>query len=445
MAEFRLKRGHTIQLQGDTTVMTLQKTAAMDTAAVRPADIQGFKAKPAVQEGDKVKIGTPLAVHKYDERVRLVSSISGTVKRLVRGKRRVLKEVVVENDRRNREEKITVPAPSSSRSKIRDTLLESGLFPYIRQRPFADLANPDVVPRDIFINGVTTAPLALESDIIFDEFSKEIKRGLTALCKLTDGTVHLSLKPDLSPRVPVIKNVQTHTFYGKHPAGSVGVQIHHLAPIRGRSDVVWTLDLTVLVLIGRLFTEKAVPRDTIVKVAGPAAIRPSHVRVPLGAPVANIIGNTKPDSRIILGDVLTGVNVSSSEHLAWDTSLLSVISEPKTPRFMGWMMPGFRANSFHRLFVSSFFPGFKTAPDASVNGSRRPFIATGVYEKVLPMDIYPDFLFKAILAGDIEEMEGLGIYELAEEDVALCEYVCPSKQELQTLLRQGLEYVKKEG
>ncbi len=454
MADVQLSKGYHLRLEGSASPV-IEDAQFPDRIAVKPGDFTGLKIKMLVEPGDVVKVGSPLFSKKENASILFTSPVSGKVIEVTRGDRRVIREVVIETD--GKQKKISVKIPDSKisslkREEIIPLLLKTGLFSYLIQRPFGKIADPEIIPRDIFISAMNTAPLSADCNIITAGKEKEIKAGIEVLKKLTGGKVHISL--DSSKEHPLkavesLKDIEKHYFRGPHPAGNTGVQIHHISPIKGKDDIVWTISTQGVLDIGHLFLQKEIPTERIVAVAGSAAINRKYYRTIRGAQIFSFIPEHYEENiRFISGNVLTGEQVSQEGFLSFYDNVVSIIHEPEKYEFLGWTTFGSKKLSLSRTFLSYYLslmkPDMHFEQKASVNGGKRAFIVSGVYEKVLPMDILPVFLLKAILAEDIEEMEGLGIYEVIEEDLALCEYVDPSKNDIQKILRQGLDLIERE-
>ncbi len=446
MATIKLKRGYDIPLEG-VAAAEVEDAPAPATAAIKPRDFHGLIARLDIEEGDSVKIGTPLFHDKTFTDVLFTSPVSGMVVNVNRGARRAIEEVIIRRSGSNAES-FEVPNPSAGRDAVLAALLRAGLFPFFVQRPLARLANPADTPRDIFVAVHDTAPLAAQPAPLLAGREEHFAAGIAALAALTPGTVYVGVGPDTPalPDLSALGNVQVHTFVGPHPSGNVGVHIHHLAPIAGRSDVVWTCCLKGVLMIGALFATGALDPAVTVAVAGSAAAEPRYLRTVHGAQVDALTGDL-PDREIryISGNPLTGRRISPAGYLGFFDSTLTLLPEVVEPELLGWVLPGFKAGSRSRTFLSSWLaPSRPVRKHTGLHGGERAFIATGIYREVLPMDLYPEFLMKSILAEDIPEMEGLGIHEIAEEDVALCEYICPSKIEWQQITRRGLDFIERE-
>lgn len=419
--------------------------------AIKPPDFRGIIARPDVQPGDAVKVGSPLFHDKEHEDFLFTSPVSGTVTEVERGARRAIQKVVVEPDGRQDAAPLDPPAlASAGRGQVLDALKRSGLLAAITQRPLAVAPDPMVAPRDIFVPAMDTAPLTADCALLLRGSEDAFRTGLQALSRLTDGHLHLCTDGELElPEVENVDRLERHVFRGPHPAGNAGVHIHHVAPIANRTDAVWVCPLQGVILIGRLFDEGRLVPDIVVASTGSSAPRHTHVRTVLGAPVQTVTGGLADhEARYISGNPLTGSPVGADGFVSFMDTSVTVLPEHHGHKLMGWAMPRLTTASRSRTFPSAWVPalfgrnGFTATTE--LHGGERAFIATGIYRDVLPMDVYPEFLMKSILADDIPEMEGLGIYELAEEDVALCEYICPSKIRWQEILRRGLDLIQRE-
>ena len=445
----KLRKGLDINLRGKAEPR-LSESARAATYALLPSDFEGVTPKMLVKEGDTVKAGTPLFFSKNDPRVLFASPVSGTVQAVNRGEKRRILSVTVAADAQQSCEKFETPdTAKASREQIVDTLLKSGLWPLIIQRPYGIIASPDDTPRDIFVSAFDTAPLAPDCEFVLKGEEKNLQKGVDVLARLTSGKVHVSVLAGKEAAGAALKGVELHTFAGKHPAGNVGVQIHHIAPVN-KGEKVWTVNNQDVAIIGRLFNEGCVDMTRTVAVAGSEVEAPHYVRTIAGAPVASVVGGSiKPQAegrkvRIISGNVLTGTATPADGFLGFYANMVTVIPEGDDFEFMGWAMPRLNKFSVSRAYFSWLCPKKEYVLDTNMNGGERPFVVTGLYEKYLPMDIYPMYLLKACLAGDIDKMENLGIYEVVEEDIALCEFVDPSKIEMQQIIRDGINLMIKE-
>ena len=445
--QIRLKKGLNLPIAG-TALCEVTARVAPDLVAVKPTDFRGLVPRLLVKEGDSVKAGTPLFADKKYTTMVFCSPVSGTVEAVVRGDKRKLLEVRVKSDGKNESVRVDVPrADSLDKQGMTELLLQCGLWPCIKQRPFGTIADPEAEPKAIFISGMNTAPLGADPEFTLKDEVESVQAGIDALARLTRGGVHLSLSAAsfAGSEFHKLNNVTFHEFSGPHPAGNVGVQINHISPIN-KGEVVWTVDLHLVAVIGRFMRKGVYDTRRIIAVAGPAAVNPSYVEVPAGVSMKQLAPYFgEGDVRVISGDVLTGEAVGREGFLGFYDDQVSVIKEGRYYEMLGWANP-IRGRKFS---VSRAYPAFlcarkRYAMDTNENGGERPFLMNDVYGKVLPMDIYPLQLFKACLAGDLDKMEQLGIYEVIEEDVALCEYVCPSKINIQNIIRDGIELMMKE-
>jgi Na+-transporting NADH:ubiquinone oxidoreductase subunit A len=443
----RLKKGFDIPIKGIAD-KTIAGEAEPKMFAVKPVDFPGLIPKLNVKPGDNVKAGTPLFHDKLDPEILFTSPVSGRVMSVERGDRRKILEVVVEKTGNDYVDFGKADPAALTREKIREHLLNSGLWPAIRQRPYHIIARPGDVPKSIFISGFDTAPLAPDFNFIMDNTpASYFQAGIAAISKLTDGKVNLVLNAKSTPSQTLTgcTGVEVSFVSGPHPAGNVGVHIHHIDPIN-KGETVWFINLQDVTAIGRLFLEGIYKPHRIIALAGSEVIHPQYYTMLSGGAVNSVTReNVKPGNmRYISGNVLTGSKISPAGYLGYYDSQVTVIPEGNYFEFFGWAAPGAGKLSFSRTFLSSLLLGKSYRLDTNLHGGERAFVVTGQYEKVVPMDIYPMQLFKAILAGDIDMMENLGIYEVAEEDFALCEFICPSKIEIQAIVRNGLNLTKKE-
>ncbi len=452
MSDITLKKGFDIRIDGAPSDECVTAPVPA-SAALLPEDFRGVRPVLLVKEGDRVRAGTPLFTDKATEQLRFVSPVSGKVERVVRGERRVITAIVIASDGKNFTEKAPVKpraAIQKKREEIIPLLLESGLFPCFRQMPFAVQANPADEPRDIFVTAFSSAPLAPRPAVVLSGNAEYFARGLAVLSRLTSGRVHVSARGDdvdTARAASGVPGVEVHRVSGPHPAGCAGIIIHHIAPVRHARDIVWYCTMESAIRIGKLFADAKLSFETTVAVGGPASPVRRHVHTVMGARVASLLGGAAadPGARYISGSVLTGRNAGFDGFLGFFDTQVSIVKEASRAELFGWLAPGLRKGSASRTFLSRFLRGAAFAPDTNRNGSLRPFVATGIYEEVLPMDLHPVHLVKSILAGDIQEMEGLGICEVSEEELALCEYVCPSKNPFQEILRRGIDMIMKEG
>jgi Na+-transporting NADH:ubiquinone oxidoreductase subunit A len=443
----KIRKGLDIRLSGSAEKIfnVVEKSG---TFAVKPIDFPGLTPKLAVHPGDTVLAGSVLFFDKQLPDIKFCSPVSGKVRSVERGERRRILEVVIETGPDMQYVDFKPARPSDlSRDEIIRKLIDSGLWPMLRQRPYAIIARPGKIPRDIFISGFDTAPLAPDIDLVVKGNGEDFQEGIDVLKKLTDGGIHISLNADYPADEVFAKarNVESHYFHGPHPAGNPGIQIHHINPV-SKGEVVWYIGPQEVIIIGRLFRKGIYDALKVIALTGSEVKKPVYYKVISGASIEPMVkNNVKPGNhRFISGNALTGTGIKSNGHIGFYDNQVTVIPEGDHYEFLGWAIPGFKKFSASRTFLSWLSPDRKYSADTNYNGSQRAFVMTGEYEKVFPMKIYPVHLLKAILAEDIERMENLGIYEVAEEDFALCEYVCTSKIEVQEIVRQGIELMIKE-
>ncbi len=440
MALIKLKRGFDINLKGKITDDNVVDSRASDTYAVVPDDFTGIIPRMEKKEGEKVAAGEPLYHDKGDEKIKVTSPVSGTVKQVVRGDRRKIMAVVIEPD--NEARSVTF----DTRENPKALLLESGLWPMLRQRPYDIVPSSSARPRDIFITAFDSAPLAPSLKKILGDDVKFLSKAVEVLSTMTDGKVYLGCSPNDSI---TDTGAETNTFSGPHPAGNAGVQIANVKPVN-KGEVVWTLDVVTAARIGKLFETGKMDYSTVVAVNGPGVDQPSYMKATMGCKLSSLLDGRLSDSgkelRIISGNVLTGVRESIEGYLHAPYRHVTVINEiNKKDEFMGWASLSPKKYSIYRVFTSGIFGRHKEVDlDAKLNGGERAIVLSGEYDNMLPMDIYAEFLIKAIIAFDIDKMEQLGIYEIAPEDFALAEYADTSKLELQRIVRNGLDKMRAE-
>ncbi|MBO6522841.1 MAG: Na(+)-translocating NADH-quinone reductase subunit A [Balneolaceae bacterium] len=446
----KIKRGVDINLVGKAEE-EFAAPVSVETAAIKPTDFKGVRFKLSVKEGDEVKAGTPLLYNKDDEAVKFTSPVSGEVAQVVRGAKRKILEVRVLADKKNEFEDFGSADPVAlEREQVVEKMAASGCWTFLKQRPYNIVAETSKTPKAIFISGFDSAPLAPDLGVLLDGNEKEFQTGINALAKLTSGQVHLGLnasKP-VGRVLSSVKGVKVSKYEGPHPAGLVGVQIAKNDPIN-KGETVWTINPEHVVIIGRLFLEGKFDARINIAMAGSEVKERKYYATILGAAVKNFIeGNTSDKkNRIISGNVLTGTKIDSEGYLGTYDRQITVIPEGEDPEMFGWLIPKPDKFSISRALPSWFQrqignPTYEL--DTNLHGERRAFVVTGQYEEVFPFDIYPVQLIKAIMTNDIERMENLGIYEVVEEDFALCEVVCTSKIPVQETVRKGLALMKEE-
>jgi len=455
MIKHKLKKGYDINLAGRSAkeVVGAQQPRIF---ALQPPDFRGLRPRLQVEVGSHVKIGSVLFFDKTNPAIKFVSPASGQVVQINRGERRAIMEVVVESDGKDEYEFFTASDVQKigqlDRSEIIQRLLDGGMWPYIRQRPFSKIADPGAFPRDIFICAMDTAPLAPDYNVLLQGQEENFQTGVTVLSKLTEGKVHLSVNgrtEKFTGALETVEGVEKHSFTGPHPAGNISVHIHHINPINP-GQIVWYIYAPDVALIGKFFLEGKLPIERIIALAGSSVKEEyrKYYRTRLGVPVQSLVreGDLCDDHvRHISGNVLSGRKISETGFLGFYDRLLTVIPDSRKRELFGWLTPGLKEDSFTRLFLSKLIPQKEYIKDTRIYGGKRAFIQTGEYEKVLPMDILPMHLVKSIIAEEIEDMIGLGLLEVDEEDFALCTYICPSKIDFGDYIRKGLEILEREG
>ena len=446
--KFNLKKGFNINLDG-IAIEELGLEFKSNSFAIKPTDFLNItRPKLLVDVGDDVKAGTPVVYDKLSENIMYCSPVSGEVIDIIRGDKRRLEEIRILPDKTNKylnhKKYSEKEIQKLSREDIIDNLTKSGVWPNLIQRPFGLVADTKLEPKSIHISFFDSSPLAPNYSFIYKEELENIDFGLLVLSKLTNGKIHLNHNAE---SIKYFKNdkYQNNEFSGPHPSGNVGVQIHHIDPVN-KNDIVWSTTPAGLIQIGKLFSKGIYDASKIISLVGSSVEKPMYYKCLSGFSVNDLISkNVSYDNiRVISGNVLTGTSIGNDGYLGFYDNMITVIPEGNNHAFLGWIMPIMNKLSFQRAFglLSFLNPNKKYKLDTNTNGELRAFVQSGVFEKVLPMDILPTYLFKSILANDYDEMEELGIYELIEEDVALCEFIDVSKNEIQKLLRTGLNMLK---
>ena len=443
----KLRKGLDINLKGKPAndVITVPMS---DAYSLVPDDFTGVTPKVVVKEQAHVLAGEPLFVDKNHPEVKFVSPVSGVVTSVERGARRKVMNIIVAPDKEQQYADFGKKDPATlSGEQVKAALLEAGLFAFMRQRPYDVIANPNDAPRAIFVSAFDSAPLAPDFELQLKGEEANFQAGLNALAKIAQVYLGVSAKQK-SEALLQAKNVTINIFDGPHPAGNVGVQINHVAPIN-KGEVVWTIGAEAIIFIGRLFNEGKVNLTRTVAFTGSEVVKPCYVKMLLGAKLDKVFKGhvtTGKNLRYISGNVLTGKQVDAENgYLGAFHSQLTVIPEGNdVHEMLGWIMPRVNDFSTSRSYFSWLQGKKEYVMDARIKGGERHMIMSGEYDSVFPMDIYPEYLIKAIIAGDIDKMEALGIYEVAPEDFALCEFVCSSKVEVQRIVREGLDALRAE-
>ncbi|MFV0530640.1 MAG: Na(+)-translocating NADH-quinone reductase subunit A [Flavobacteriales bacterium] len=443
--DISIRKGLDIKLVGEAELAS-KELPASKVYALRPDDFHGVIPKLIAKQGHKVKAGSPVFFAKGNAKVLFPSSVSGEVIEVKRGEKRKILEIKVLADAEQAYEDFGIKEPASmNREQVINHLTSSGCWPFIKQRPYDVIASPDDQPKAVFVSGINSAPLAPDMDFILAGKEEALKAGFTVLTKLTEGKVHLTIGKS-SNVFPQVAGVEIHKADGKHPVGLVSTQIAKIDPIN-KGEKVWVVRAEDVAIIGELFLTGKFNAERLVALTGSGIKSPSYVKVKQGAVISDIVaGNLKQGNyRIISGNVLTGAKMSKEDALGYYDNQITVIPEGDDYDFFGWNKPQPKKFSLSRATLFSFLtPNKKYDLNTNTNGEHRAFVITGEYEKVFPLDIYPLQLMKAVLVRDIDEMEALGIYEVAPEDFALTEYVCISKQDHQQIIRKGLDLMIKE-
>lgn len=439
----KLRKGLNINLKGKAEEKCIQLKSNGQYALV-PDDFEGVVPKVVVREGDKVKAGDALFVNKQYPEVKFASSVSGTVREVVRGERRKVLCIRVDADAQQEYVDYGKKDVASLDGKtVISMLLDAGIFGYINQLPYAVSTNPSQMPKAIFVSVLRDMPLAADFEFEVKGQEGDFQTGLTALSKIAKTYLGCGVHSSFEN----YQNVEVTVFDGPCPAGNVGVQVNHLNPVN-KGEVVWTVDPTAVLFIGRLLNTGKVDLRRTVALCGSEIKEPAYVDMLVGEELATLLSNSYDADhhvRIINGNVLTGKPTTKNGFLGAHTSEITVIPEgDDVDEMAGWIMPRFKQFSVNRSYFSWLCGKRKYALDARIKGGERHMIMSGEYDRVLPMDIYGEYLIKAIIAGDIDRQEQLGIYEVSPEDFALAEFVDSSKLELQRIVREGLNILRKE-
>lgn len=440
--KIKIKRGLNLSIEGVAEKRMLEVSQA-EFFAVKPTDFHGLIPKLLQKAGAKVKAGDGLFYDKNNADIIYASPVSGEIVDVVRGERRKILEVVIKADSTVDYKKFE-PGDLSKLSgeEVKKGILGAGLWPFIKQRPYDVVANPDKKPKAIFVSGFNSSPLAPETDVVVKGKGAALQAGFNALAKLTDGKVNLGVLAGSSvPELTGLQNVTITEFEGKHPVGNVGVQISQVSPIN-KGETVWTVQIQDVIAIGEYFNAGIYDASRIVALTGSEVIKKGYYKVYLGTSIKPLVESnvTKgTELRYISGNVLTGLQIPADGYLGSYDNQITVIPEGKHFRFMGWAWPGFTRPTVHKVYLSKLLKNKVWKVDTNENGDIRAIVMSGEYDRFVPMQILPEFLIKAIITKDIDKMEQLGIYEVAPEDFALAEYACTSKLHLQEIVRGGLD------
>lgn len=443
----KISKGLDIKIDGK-AIEKISKIQPSRVIEIIPDHFHGITPKVTVKEGEAIKAGTPLFYNKNYESMKFVSPVSGSIREIKRGERRKVMSILIDVNSQLEFLKFGVKKTSSlTADEIKSTLLNSGLWVYIKQRPYDTIANPDRTPKAIFISGFDSAPLAPDYEYVMKDKMNDFQAGLDVLSKLTTGKIHIGLK-SANSIFATAKGVETTIFTGVHPAGNAGVQINKVNPIN-KGEVVWTINPQDVVIMGRLFSKGVVDMTKTIALTGPEVENPQYFETIAGNSITDIVkGNLKKTSyplRFVSGNLLTGIQISENGFLTPYASQISVIDDGgETHELFGWAMPRLNKFSASNMFFTKLLPRKKFKYDARLLGGPRAIIMSGEWDKVFPMDILPEQLIKAMIAKNIDRMENLGAYEVAPEDFALCEFVDTSKLPLQAIVREALDFLKNE-
>ncbi|WP_405395669.1 Na(+)-translocating NADH-quinone reductase subunit A [Maribacter sp. Asnod2-G09] len=444
--DIRIKKGLNINLVG-TAEQTTSKAVLSNVYAIQLSDFHEITPKMMVKQGAEVKAGEPLFYNKNMESMLFVSPVSGELIEIERGdRRRILTLKILADKTQEAFSGAALDVNNTSKEELKAVLLKSGCWPFIKQRPYDVVANPDTTPKSIFISGYSSGPLQADLDYVLQGKEKELQSAITALTKLTPGKVHVSVGSSKSP-LSSMTGVELHNVTGPHPSGLVGTQINKLDPIN-KGELVWTVTPQDLIIIGEYLLTGKFNAERVIALAGSSVKAPKYYSTKIGAEISTFLyasGVNEENFRVINGDVLTGSKSRPDGYLGYYNNTVTVIPEGDDYELFGWNKPVFNKISATRALTFSWMqPNKKYDLDTNTNGEHRAFVVTGHYEKVFPMDIFPMQLLKACMVKDLDEMEQLGLYEVAPEDFSLTEFICISKQPHQKIIREGLDLLQKE-
>jgi len=450
LAHINIRKGHNIRISGSPENEYFSRPKSK-TVSIQPNNFRYVKPKLLVKVGDKVDIGSPIFFDKVQPDIKWASPGSGEIKEIILGDRRSVENIIIEL---NEEEKSVLHTPvkyqeisSLGKKKVTDQIMEANLWPMIRQRPFNKIADPNDTPMAIFVSGFNSAPLTVNLDFALRYKQSVFQAGLNVLNQLSNGKVHLTFEVDTNcETLTAARNVNLHTVNGPHPSGNVGIQIHHINPWKP-NEVIWVINAQHVLTIGDLFLKGIYDPSIVATVAGPGVKNPAHIQTRTGASIETFLLDNlnSDDNRIISGDVLTGQETNLNGFLGYYDTTISVVPNSNEREFLGLLKPGNEQSRYSvtNAFISQNKSNFNFTTQQS--GSLRPMVPINAWENMLPMDIYPNALYRSILAEDFEEMEGLGLLECDEEDFALCSFVCPSKIDVGSVIRHGLNLMKDDG
>ncbi|MGC9331611.1 MAG: Na(+)-translocating NADH-quinone reductase subunit A [Bacteroidales bacterium] len=442
----KISRGLDIPIKGEVK-LSEKMTETPLLYALKPTDFHGIRPKVVAKQGMHVKAGSVVFYNKFHPDVKFCSPVSGEVIDIIRGEKRKILEIIIKSDGKQDTETFDIPNLNDAETDdIKIVLLASGLWPLILQRPFGIVPAPSDKPDAVFVSLFNTAPLAPDMDFVLKDQLNDLQTGAEVIHKLTGKNIHFGLSVNSDDKLyKDIPHAEFHYFKGPHPAGNVGTQINKIRHLN-KNEIIWTLKPQDLTVIGRFFRDKSYNPWRKIAFAGSELRETFYSTVLHGASLKHIVEQyrTQDNVRIIGGDVLTGSTLNENAFLGYHDDMISVIPEGNYYELLGWAKPGFKKYTASRNFFSWMIPGKKYRLDTNYHGGHRAYVMTGEYEKVCPLDIYPVHLIKACITNDIDRMEELGIYEVLEEDLALCEFVCTSKTEVQHILRESLDMLRKE-
>ena len=447
MSVFHISKGHNLKLKGKPSKKISDITDG-EYACVHPVQYKGVKPKLLVKEGDSVQTGQSLFFDKTKESVNFTSPATGIIEKIIFGNRRVIEKILIKRGSGSSIQLDKNSIEDISSEKIIKFLLGTGMWTFLRQRPFSKVPDPNCKPRAIFISMINSAPFSLDLEFVLSDYKKDIINGIRMIKTLTDGKVYLSMNKGSSffDGTDLGDGVEINYFSGPHPTGNIGVQIHHIAPIANRDDIVWHLSTQDLIAISKTYIEGDFYLDKIMSCGGVGIENPGYYKVKRGMLLKDIVGSIDHNKfRLISGDVLSGTVAHSEDSFKTFDETISIIEEIQERDFVGWVLPGFNRYSLSNTFISSGIEKRDSNLNTALNGSIRAIIPFGRWDRYLPMDIFPDFLVKSILASDVEQMEKLGIYECDPEDFALCAFACQSKIEVSEIINKGLLLAEVEG
>jgi Na+-transporting NADH:ubiquinone oxidoreductase subunit A len=436
-----VKRGLDLKLVGKSALKIAAHKSTSDFS-VYPSDFHGVFPKLLVKENDKVKAGDILFFDKNSERVKFASPVSGKISEIVRGERRKVLELKIKADKNISFRKLSKFEDNAD--SFKEFLLESGLWVFVKQRPYDVIADPNSSPKDIYISGFDSSPLSADYEFITKGYEDKIEIALKYISKLTNGSVNVSIRKETDGFLKKLPGVKVHNVSGPHPSGNLSTIINSISPIN-KGDVIWTLNLPDLIIIGNAILNSKFNAERTIAICGSSISEPKYYKMIIGSKISSYLKLNEKNSRIISGNVLTGTKISHDGNLRFYSNEITAIPEGNDYDLFGWAKPMFNKFSLSRALTFSWlFPNKKYNLNTNTNGEHRAFVVSGSFEEVFPLNIYPLQILKACMYKDLDEMEALGMYEVAPEDFALTEFICVSKQPHQNIIREGLDLMKKE-